>query len=53
MTYGTSGPAVALVVEGHGAVAATRAILGATDPIKAHPGTIRGDYATAIGRYVL
>ena len=38
------------VWEGHGVITAGRAILGATDPIKAQPGTIRGDYATAIGR---
>jgi len=53
LTYGTSGPAVAMVWEGHGVVAAGRAILGATDPIKAGPGTVRGDYATSIGRNVV
>ncbi|CAF0863183.1 unnamed protein product [Adineta ricciae] len=51
--YGSSGPAIAMVWEGHGVITAGRSILGATDPIKAQPGTIRGDYATAIGRNVV
>ncbi|CAF1012548.1 unnamed protein product [Adineta steineri] len=50
LAYGSSGPAVAMVWEGHGVITAGRAILGATDPIKAQPGTVRGDYATAAGR---
>ena len=41
----TSGPLVAMVVEGPRAVEAFRALAGATDPVKASPGTIRGDYA--------
>jgi nucleoside-diphosphate kinase len=41
----TSGPLVALVVEGPRAVEAFRALAGATDPVKATPGTVRGDYA--------
>jgi nucleoside-diphosphate kinase len=41
----TSGPAVALVAEGERAIEAFRALAGATDPVKALPGTIRGDYA--------
>lgn len=41
----TSGPLVALVVEGDEAIAAVRAINGATDGRKAAPGTIRGDYS--------
>jgi nucleoside-diphosphate kinase len=41
----TSGPAVAMVVEGERAIEAFRALAGATDPVKALPGTIRGDYA--------
>ncbi len=45
----TSGPAVALVVEGERAIEAFRALAGATDPVKALPGTIRGDYALQVG----
>jgi nucleoside-diphosphate kinase len=45
----TSGPLVALVVEGHRAVEAVRTLMGATDPITAAPGSIRGDFATEIG----
>jgi nucleoside-diphosphate kinase len=41
----TSGPAVAIVAEGERAIEAFRALAGATDPVKALPGTIRGDYA--------
>ena len=41
----TSGPLVAMVVEGPRAIEAFRALAGATDPVKATPGTIRGDYA--------
>ena len=41
----TSGPVVAMVVEGPNAVVIVRGIVGATDPLKAQPGTIRGDFA--------
>ncbi|HET7677135.1 MAG TPA: nucleoside-diphosphate kinase, partial [Candidatus Limnocylindrales bacterium] len=41
----TSAPLVAAVLEGPGAVAVVRAINGATKPIDAAPGTIRGDFA--------
>ena len=40
----TSGPMVAAVLEGREAVAAVRALNGATDPVQAAPGTIRGDF---------
>jgi nucleoside-diphosphate kinase len=46
----TSGPAVALVAEGERAIEAFRAVAGATDPVKASPGTIRGDYALEVGQ---
>ncbi len=46
----TSGPLVALVLEGEQAVAAARQLIGATDPLKATPGTIRGDLAIEMGR---
>ncbi|WP_300608470.1 nucleoside-diphosphate kinase [Trebonia sp.] len=44
----TSAPVVALVAEGERAVEAFRALAGATDPVKALPGTIRGDYALEV-----
>jgi nucleoside-diphosphate kinase len=49
----TSGPLVALVAEGPRAVEAFRGLAGATDPVKAAPGTIRGDYALEIGENVV
>ena len=45
----TSGPVVAMVWEGREAVAVVRALMGATDPLKALPGTIRGDLALDLG----
>jgi nucleoside-diphosphate kinase len=44
----TSGPVVAAVVEGPRAVEAFRQLAGATDPLKAAPGSIRGDYALEV-----
>ncbi|MFC1924163.1 nucleoside-diphosphate kinase [Chloroflexota bacterium] len=44
----TSGPIVATVIEGSNAVEATRRIMGETDPLKAAPGTIRGDFGSEI-----
>ena len=44
----TSGPTWALVVEGEGAIATMRQTIGATDPVKAAPGTIRGDLAMSM-----
>ena len=41
----TGGPLVALVAEGPRAVEAVRVLIGATDPVKAAPGSIRGDFA--------
>jgi nucleoside-diphosphate kinase len=49
----TGGPLVALVVEGPRAIEAFRALAGATDPVKATPGTIRGDLALEIGENVV
>ncbi|MBM3156762.1 MAG: nucleoside-diphosphate kinase [Chloroflexi bacterium] len=46
----TSSPLVAAVFEGHNAVEVVRKTMGATDPVKAAPGTIRGDLALDIGR---
>ena len=44
----TSGPVVAMVVEGPDAISSMRRIMGATNPIEADPGSIRGDLATVI-----
>jgi nucleoside-diphosphate kinase len=44
----TSGPVVVQVLEGENAIEANRAVMGATDPAKAAPGTIRKDFAESI-----
>jgi nucleoside-diphosphate kinase len=44
----TSGPTLAFVVEGEGAIATMRKTIGATNPADAEPGTIRGDLAVAM-----
>ncbi|MCX5730798.1 MAG: nucleoside-diphosphate kinase [Deltaproteobacteria bacterium] len=44
----TRGPVVLMVLEGEGAIARNREVMGATDPRKAAPGTIRADFATDI-----
>ena len=44
----TSGPLVAAVFEGHEAVVAARQVIGATNPLEASPGSIRGDYALEV-----
>ena len=44
----TSGPTLALVLEGEGAIAVVRTTLGATNPAQAAPGTIRGDLALSM-----
>jgi nucleoside-diphosphate kinase len=46
----TSGPLVAMVLEGHEAVKAARQVIGATDPLEASPGSIRGDFALEVGQ---
>lgn len=49
----TSGPSVSMVVEGKDAIRVMRAINGATNPVDAAPGTIRGDFALDVGRNVV
>ncbi len=49
----TSGPIVAAVVEGERAVEVVRQMMGDTDPIKAAPGTIRGDFGLDIGQNLI
>jgi nucleoside-diphosphate kinase len=46
----TSGPLVAMVLEGDQAVEAARQVIGATNPLQATTGSIRGDYAIAVGQ---
>jgi nucleoside-diphosphate kinase len=46
----TSGPLVAFVLEGYEAVTAARQVIGATNPLEATTGSIRGDYALEIGQ---
>jgi nucleoside-diphosphate kinase len=48
VSFITSGPVVAMAVEGAEAVSGCRQIMGATNPLEAVPGSIRGDYATEI-----
>ena len=49
----TGGPLVALVAEGDRAIEAFRTLAGATDPVKALPGTIRGDYALQVAQNIV
>lgn len=49
----TSGPVVAMEWSGPGAVAAARAVMGATDPAKAPLGTIRGDFGLAVTQNIV
>jgi nucleoside-diphosphate kinase len=50
VSFITSGPLVALVLEGESAVIAARQIIGATNPLEANTGSIRGDYALEVGQ---
>ena len=51
--YMSSGPVIAQVLEGEGAIARNRDLMGATDPKKAAPGTIRADLAKSIEQNVV
>ena len=51
--YITSGPIVAMVLEGPGAIKLVRETMGATRPVEASPGTIRGDFAVEVGRNIV
>jgi nucleoside-diphosphate kinase len=53
VSFVTSGPVVAMVVEGPEAVAGARQIMGATNPLEAATGSIRGDFATEIGANIV
>lgn len=49
-SFVTSGPLVAMVLEGVDAVRAARQVIGATNPLEAAPGSIRGDFAVEVGQ---
>jgi len=49
----TSGPLVAMCVSGESAISAMRTLMGATNPLEATPGSIRGDLATVIGENIV
>lgn len=49
----SSGPVLALAVRGEGAILGVRAMMGATNPADAAPGSIRGDFATALSENVV
>jgi nucleoside-diphosphate kinase len=50
VSFITSGPLVAMVLEGHEAVVAARQVIGATNPLEANTGSIRGDFALEVGQ---
>ena len=50
VSFITSGPLVALVLEGTDAIRAARQVIGATNPLEAAPGSIRGDFALEVGK---
>ena len=50
VSFITSGPLVAMVLEGESAIVAARQVIGATNPLEATTGSIRGDYAVAVGQ---
>jgi len=52
VTFITSGPVVAAVIEGPDVIEAWRTMMGATNPIKSAPGTIRGDLATVMSENI-
>jgi nucleoside-diphosphate kinase len=51
--YIISGPVVCMIWEGPGVVKSARKLIGATNPLEAEPGTIRGDLAVEVGRNVV
>ena len=53
VSFITSSPVIALVLEGPSAVSTTRKIMGATNPADSAPGTIRGDFGVDMGRNLI
>jgi nucleoside-diphosphate kinase len=50
VSFITSGPLVAMVLEGEAAIVGARQVIGATNPLEANTGSIRGDYAVTVGQ---
>lgn len=53
IAYMSSGPVVPMLVEGESAIAVSRALMGATNPVQGKPGEIRFDFAQHIGRNII
>jgi nucleoside-diphosphate kinase len=53
VSFITGGPLVAMIVEGPDAVRSMRGLMGATNPVDATPGSLRGDFATVIGENIV
>lgn len=53
VSYITSGPVVVIAIEGKDVIEIIRSTVGATNPVKAAPGTIRGDFGINIGRNLI
>ncbi|MEM3445036.1 MAG: nucleoside-diphosphate kinase [Thermoplasmata archaeon] len=53
ISYITSGPVIAMVIEGKNAVKLVREMMGKTNPQQSMPGTIRGDYGIEVGRNII
>ncbi|MFZ3062943.1 MAG: nucleoside-diphosphate kinase [Actinomycetota bacterium] len=53
VNFVTSGVVVAMILEGESAVSVVRSMIGATNPLEAQPGTIRGDFALSIGENIV
>ena len=53
LEFMTSGPVVGMIIEGEDCVAGMRTLMGPTDPAKANPGTIRGDFAINPGENII
>lgn len=53
VSFITSGPVVAMEWSGESAIVVARTLMGATNPVEAGPGTIRGDFATEIGENIV
>tara|TARA_B100000131_G_C18049385_1_gene585773 strand:+ start:677 stop:1135 length:459 start_codon:yes stop_codon:yes gene_type:complete len=53
VSFISSGPVVAMIWEGDGVILSARKLIGATKPLEAEPGTIRGDFAIDVGRNII
>jgi nucleoside-diphosphate kinase len=53
VNYITSGPVVAMVVEGPHAISVVRKMMGKTDPLESDPGTVRGDFGLFTGKNIV